>query len=80
MRLAETTMEEQNAQRNFIVMSDAHEIVVSILGNERSYLPGDIEPSLTPCETLTNQDLAHVLIGIAANLLRAPQMQRLPLQ
>ena len=75
--LTESSMEAQNAQRNFHVDTDDSAWMIAVLANEKTYRDGE-GPALSPREIVTNQDLAHVLISIASKLLEAPHSQRLP--
>jgi hypothetical protein len=78
MGLTETSLGDQAAARNFVFLRADGSTVVSILSQENVWLPGDLEPTLELRNTVTNQDLAHVLICIANELLKAPLNSRLP--
>ena len=76
--ILESTIDGQNAQRNILVSTSTHQVMVCSLCQEHTFREGE-EPTLDPVETFTNQDLAHVLISIAAELLKHPHQQRLPI-
>ena len=75
--ISDTSCDGQNAQRNFRITESDGETEITIVSKAFVWLPGDLEASTEPRETTINQDIAHRLIALAHQLLRAPHAQRL---
>lgn len=71
MRLL-TDISTTPAQRCFHVAGDDHRFGITINGEQAVWLPGDVEPVWSADLKITNEDLGHLLIAIAAELLRNP--------
>jgi len=76
-RITESSMEGQHAQRNFIADLDAHQVTLSILTHEKTWLAGDTAPQLVPFEGMINRDLAAILRAIATQLDEQPRARHL---
>lgn len=72
MTITESSDPNTKHARNFILRDHAHNITISVLMQENTYQPGDIEPSLDPCTTMNNADLGTVLAHLGSALFTTP--------
>jgi hypothetical protein len=64
--------EEDSLTRQFSACYHDRTIILSVSASGREWRAGDIEPTETMLPPINNTDLAHVFVGIAANLLGKP--------
>jgi hypothetical protein len=67
-----TDISSTPSQRCFIVAGDDHRFSITINGEQASWLPGDVEATWTPDLKISNNSLADLLIGLAAELKAQP--------